>query len=95
MGFVTITSYFDPFVSVVNLLLDFCFSFNPLGFLHAHISYLDEDCAACLVLLSADRDSFFALSDARNKVLAKLKRYVVVHIPSYQMILAHHHVANT
>lgn len=38
------------------------------GFMHAHISYLAEDCQACLVLLTIDHDLFFVLSDAKKKI---------------------------
>ncbi|CAG0894366.1 unnamed protein product, partial [Cyprideis torosa] len=43
--------------------------FDPSGFLHAHISYLAEDCQACLVLLTVDRDLFFSLSEAKLKIV--------------------------
>lgn len=36
--------------------------------MHAHISYLAEDCQACLVLLTIDHDLFFSLSDAKRKI---------------------------
>uniref|UniRef100_H2Y9Z2 Vacuolar fusion protein MON1 homolog n=1 Tax=Ciona savignyi TaxID=51511 RepID=H2Y9Z2_CIOSA len=49
--------------------------FNPQGYLHAHISYLDDNCQTCLLLLSADVNSFFTLSDAKKKVVAKLNRH--------------------
>lgn len=38
------------------------------GFMHAHISYLAEDCQACLVLLTVDHNLFFSLSDAKRKI---------------------------
>ena len=38
------------------------------GFLQAHISYLDDSCQTCLLLLSVDRDSFFALSECKNRI---------------------------
>ena len=40
------------------------------GFLQAHVSYLDSDCEVCLLLLSVDRDSFFKLSEAKDKIKA-------------------------
>nr|CAB3263901.1 vacuolar fusion protein MON1 homolog A [Phallusia mammillata] len=49
--------------------------FNPNGFLHAHISYLDDGRNMCLLLLSADRDAFFKLSESRMKVVNKLNRH--------------------
>lgn len=48
--------------------------FDMNGFLHAHVSYLSEDCQACLLLLSVDRDVFFTLSDAKKKITEKLRR---------------------
>nr|XP_039258371.1 vacuolar fusion protein MON1 homolog A-like isoform X2 [Styela clava] len=50
-------------------------NFNSSGFLHAHISYLDEGCTTCLILLSADRDAFFTLSHSKSLVLQKLQRH--------------------
>lgn len=44
------------------------------GYLHAHVSYLSEDCQACLLLLSVDRDVFFTLSDAKKRITEKLRR---------------------
>ena len=38
------------------------------GYLHAHISYLDEQCRICLLLLTVDRDVFFTLSDCKHKI---------------------------
>ncbi|XP_035677736.1 protein SAND-like [Branchiostoma floridae] len=49
--------------------------FNSNGYLHAHLSYLDEECSACLLLLSADRDVFFELSEARQKIVTRLNKY--------------------
>ncbi|XP_019634270.1 PREDICTED: vacuolar fusion protein MON1 homolog A-like isoform X2 [Branchiostoma belcheri] len=49
--------------------------FNSNGYLHAHVSYLDEECSACLLLLSADRDVFFELSEARQKIVTRLNKY--------------------
>lgn len=42
--------------------------FDSDGFLHAHISYLADDCQACLLLLSVEKDSFFVLSEAKQKI---------------------------
>lgn len=42
--------------------------FDPNGFLHAHISYLTEDCNACLLLMSTERDIFFDLQEAKKKI---------------------------
>lgn len=48
--------------------------FDPSGFLHAHVSYLSDDCQACLVLLTVDKDIFFTLSEAKQKLVEKLRR---------------------
>lgn len=48
--------------------------FDANGFLHAHVSYLAEDCQACLLLLSVERDVFFTLSEAKKKITEKLRR---------------------
>lgn len=39
------------------------------GYLYAHISYLDDNCPACLLLLSTDRDAFFELAETRLKTV--------------------------
>ncbi|CAK8689612.1 protein SAND-like [Clavelina lepadiformis] len=49
--------------------------FNPSGFLHAHISFLDEKLQTCLIFLSADRDAFFTLCECKKKVVAKLNKH--------------------
>lgn len=49
-------------------------NFDSSGFLHCHVSYLTEDCNACLLLFTVDRDLFFELSDAKKKITEKLKR---------------------
>lgn len=48
--------------------------FDSNGYLHAHISYLSDDCEACLLLMSVDKDMFFQLSDAKKKITEKLRR---------------------
>ncbi|KAK0157325.1 hypothetical protein PV328_011082 [Microctonus aethiopoides] len=48
--------------------------FNANGFMHGHVSYLAEDCQACLLLLTADRDVFPILSEAKQKIVEKLRR---------------------
>lgn len=40
--------------------------FDANGFMHGHVSYLSEDCQACLLLLTVDRDVFFTLSEAKK-----------------------------
>ncbi|XP_045167306.2 vacuolar fusion protein MON1 homolog A-like [Mercenaria mercenaria] len=49
--------------------------FDSSGFLQAHISYLDEECQTCLLLLSVDRDSFFTLSACKTRVTERLIKY--------------------
>ncbi|EDW29029.1 GL18636 [Drosophila persimilis] len=48
--------------------------FDMNGYLHAHVSYLADDCQACLLLLSVDRDAFFTLAEAKAKITEKLRR---------------------
>lgn len=48
--------------------------FDPSGFLYGHVSYLAEDCQACLLLLTVERDVFFVLSEAKQKIVEKLRR---------------------
>ncbi|XP_017095803.2 vacuolar fusion protein MON1 homolog [Drosophila bipectinata] len=48
--------------------------FDKKGFLHAYVSYLADDCQACLLLLSIDRNGFFELKDAKVKITEKLKK---------------------
>ncbi|GFG32545.1 hypothetical protein Cfor_09047 [Coptotermes formosanus] len=47
--------------------------FDSSGFLHGHVSYLSDDCEACLLLLTVDRDVFFTLSEAKQKIVEKLR----------------------
>ncbi|XP_041350139.1 protein SAND-like [Gigantopelta aegis] len=49
--------------------------FDSSGFLQAHVSYLDESCDTCLLLLSVDRESFFALSDCKTRIRERLLKY--------------------
>ncbi|XP_025413538.1 protein SAND [Sipha flava] len=49
-------------------------TFDSSGYMHAHISYLAEDCQACLVLLTIDHDLFFTLSEAKRKITEKMRR---------------------
>ncbi|XP_017117151.1 vacuolar fusion protein MON1 homolog A [Drosophila elegans] len=48
--------------------------FDMNGYLHAHVSYLANDCQACLLLLSVDRDAFFTLAEAKAKITEKLRK---------------------
>ncbi|XP_074645547.1 vacuolar fusion protein MON1 homolog A-like [Tubulanus polymorphus] len=49
--------------------------FDSSGYLHGHVSYLDEDCHTCLLLLTVDRDMFFTLSDCKAKITNRLNRH--------------------
>ncbi|XP_053551590.1 vacuolar fusion protein MON1 homolog B isoform X2 [Bombina bombina] len=42
--------------------------FNPDGYFYAYISYLDPQCTVCLVLLSTDKESFYAVSACKKKI---------------------------
>lgn len=42
--------------------------FDANGYLYAHVSYLADDCQACLLLLSVEADVFFTLSEAKRKI---------------------------
>eukprot|EP00053_Salpingoeca_punica_P013013 m.117070 g.117070 ORF g.117070 m.117070 type:complete len:541 (-) comp16087_c0_seq2:294-1916(-) len=46
--------------------------FNTEGFLYAHVSYIDEACTACLLLLSNNKDVFPELSECRTKIVQSL-----------------------
>ncbi|XP_028680446.1 vacuolar fusion protein MON1 homolog A [Erpetoichthys calabaricus] len=48
--------------------------FNPSGFFHAHISYLDSSSDLCLILISTSREDFFCLSDCKHRFLERLWR---------------------
>ena len=61
--------------------------FDSNGFMHGHVSYLAEDCQACLLLLTVDRDVFFTLSEAKQvrfQVLIQFKSFLGM---SYQHLL--------
>ncbi|XP_017486336.1 PREDICTED: vacuolar fusion protein MON1 homolog A [Rhagoletis zephyria] len=47
--------------------------FDMNGYLYAHVSYLTDDCQACLLLLSVDPNVFFTLSDAKRRITEKLR----------------------
>eukprot|EP00128_Syssomonas_multiformis_P018271 Colp12_sorted_trinity150504_noHs@516 len=48
--------------------------FSNQGFLHAHVSYLDDpDCKVCLMLLTTEKDAFFQLSACRGKIQQRLE----------------------
>lgn len=48
--------------------------FNAAGFFHAHISYLEPDTDLCLLLVSTDREDFFAVSDCRRRFLERIRK---------------------
>ncbi|CAK1547715.1 unnamed protein product [Leptosia nina] len=48
--------------------------FDATGFLHGHVSYISEDCQACLLLLTVQRDAFYPLSQAKHTISDKLRR---------------------
>ncbi|XP_066526925.1 vacuolar fusion protein MON1 homolog B isoform X3 [Hoplias malabaricus] len=44
-------------------------SFNPDCYFYAYISYLDPpDCTVCLLLLSTDKEAFYAVADCKRKI---------------------------
>ncbi|CAG9761924.1 unnamed protein product [Ceutorhynchus assimilis] len=47
--------------------------FDNSGYLYAHVSYLADDCQACLLLLTVEKDVFFPLSEAKQKIVEKLR----------------------
>jgi hypothetical protein len=49
--------------------------FNDTGFLHAHVSYLPDDSPACLLLISTDKEKFFALQDVQKRIVEKLEKH--------------------
>uniref|UniRef100_A0A4W5LRU6 Vacuolar fusion protein MON1 homolog n=1 Tax=Hucho hucho TaxID=62062 RepID=A0A4W5LRU6_9TELE len=48
--------------------------FNTAGFFHTHISYLEPASDLCLILVSADREDFFNLSDCKHRFLERLSQ---------------------
>ncbi|XP_062401206.1 vacuolar fusion protein MON1 homolog A isoform X3 [Sardina pilchardus] len=48
--------------------------FNTAGFFHAHVSYLLPGDDLCLVLLSTEREDFFALSACKRRFLERLQK---------------------
>eukprot|EP00898_Chlorokybus_atmophyticus_P005629 jgi/Chlat1/6067/Chrsp4S06346 len=52
----------------------FCLpAFNPKAFLYAYVHYISPE--VCLILLTADRDSFYQLAEARSRFQADLKKH--------------------
>ena len=58
---------FHIVLSPFNIALFRLFFFS--GYLYAHISYLEDNCPACLLLLSTDRNAFFELAGSRQKTI--------------------------
>lgn len=48
--------------------------FDSDGCLHAHISYLDDSCDVCLILMTVNPEHFQILSDFRQRIGEKLKK---------------------
>jgi hypothetical protein len=70
---------------IANFYLFYFLFFS--GYMHAHISYLAEDCQACLVLLTIDHDLFFTLSEAKRKITE-------VCMYSYNILFIYHVIQN-
>nr|CAG4641586.1 EOG090X03TW [Eurycercus lamellatus] len=49
--------------------------YDSSTFLYVHASYLSDDCQACLLFFTTDRDSFFPLSDAKKNIVDRLRRH--------------------
>ena len=61
--------------------------FNETGFLHAHVSFLPDDSPACLLLVSTDKEKFFALQECQEKILEVTQRVVDGMLPYVCMLL--------
>lgn len=66
---------FHIVLSPFNIALFRLFFFS--GYLYAHISYLEDNCPACLLLLSTDRNAFFELAGSRQKTIEVSTVFVV------------------
>lgn len=44
--------------------------------MQAHVSYLSEECQACLLLLTVDRELFFILSEAKQKIVEVIIKHL-------------------
>ncbi|TRY72802.1 hypothetical protein DNTS_009506 [Danionella cerebrum] len=42
--------------------------FNYNCYFYAYVAYLDPECTVCLVLLSTDREAFYAMADCKRKI---------------------------
>jgi hypothetical protein len=64
----------ESFKSAENWLPICLPKFDPNGALYAHISYISDDCEACLLLMTVDQESFPILSNAKKNITEKLRR---------------------
>lgn len=48
--------------------------FDMNGFMYAYITYISDDCEACLILMSSDCHAFPVLAEAKTKITDKLRR---------------------
>lgn len=48
--------------------------FDATGYLYTYLSYVSEDCDACLLLMSVEAGAFETLSNAKSKITDKLRR---------------------
>ncbi|XP_075153880.1 vacuolar fusion protein MON1 homolog [Haematobia irritans] len=69
--------------------------FDMNGYLHAHVSYLEENSSACLLLLSVDRDAFFTLSEAKKCITEKMKRLQCIEAINEAVQLSGRHQLNS
>ncbi|CCH46875.1 Vacuolar fusion protein mon1 [Wickerhamomyces ciferrii] len=59
-----------------ELWLPICFSkFNPNGFLYAFVKFVDQ---VALILISADRNCFFELSETSKKIIEDFKKHQIM-----------------
>ncbi|KAK9863031.1 hypothetical protein WJX84_002813 [Apatococcus fuscideae] len=52
--------------------------FNSSGFLHAYIHYIHQGADLCMVLLAAQPDAFFSLSEAGQHLVTELEQAAVI-----------------
>ena len=52
--------------------------FDSSGFMQAHVSYLSDDCPACLMMLTVERDIFFELSEAKGRIMQVIITFVLL-----------------
>ncbi|XP_067932377.1 protein SAND-like [Watersipora subatra] len=49
--------------------------FDNSGFLYSYVSYLDEKCNTCLLLLTVDSEQFSILSECKDKIVERLNKH--------------------